>query len=102
MSRSFAQGTGLVDADGLPWGLSGRSLRFIESNGIVIGATEQHVVVPAVTYSIGGIEITSDVSVPTSDQVNIGIWAHMDVLVSMNDIYKLEARGAAFRPTGLS
>ena len=98
MSREFAESLWLVDEDGFPRMIDRRHVQIVQVNGVVEDAVDQCVVVPAVTFSFLGIEITSSVHVPMRPPARTGsIWQTMDLLVSMNDIQKLERCGAMFR-----
>ena len=56
---------GLLDSHGMPSKMIyGRTVQHITAGGIVPGQTETQVVLPQVTFTIGGgIELTTDVSV---------------------------------------
>ena len=83
---------GLLDSHGMPSMIYGRTVQHITAGGIVPGQTETQVVLPKVTFTIGGgIELTTDVSVTQEAKG----W---DLLVSMADIKRLAAMGAEFRP----
>jgi hypothetical protein len=92
ISRAFAESLGLLDSHGMPSMIYGRTVQHITAGGIVPGQTETQVVLPKVTFTIGGgIELTTDVSVTQEAKG----W---DLLVSMADIKRLAAMGAEFRP----
>ena len=100
MSREFAESLSLVNEDGFPRMI--RNPQMAEANGVVEDAVDQCVVVPAVTFSFLGIEITSSVHVPMRPPARTGsIWQTMDLLVSMNDIQKLERCGMGSRRSEL-
>jgi len=92
ISRAFAESLGLLDSHGMPSMIYWRTVQHITAGGIVPGQTETQVVLPKVTFTIGGgIELTTDVSVTQEAKG----W---DLLVSMADIKRLAAMGAEFRP----
>lgn len=91
--RSLAESLSLVDDCGCPWMMPISTVNFETVFGI--GGATRCVVVPRVTFSVREITITSDVDVqlePTTATFQ------NEVVISMNDIRKLEALGAEFRP----
>ena len=97
MTRRFAESVGLVGADGLPFMVSPDAVDYITAGGIVAGATTRQVVVPSVTFAIGGVEVTSRVAI--AEEAGLGEREHRwDLLVCMDDIRELEKGGAQFRP----
>lgn len=91
--RALAESLSLVDDCGCPWMMPTTTARFETVGGV--GGTSQCVVVPRVTFSVREITIISDVNVALEPATA----ANQDeVLISMNDIRKLEALGAKFRP----
>ena len=91
--RALAESLSLVDDCGCPWMMPTTTARFETIRGV--GGTSQCVVVPRVTFSVREITIISDVNVALEPATA----ANQDeVLISMNDIRKLEALGAKFRP----
>ena len=91
--QSFAQSVDLIDEAGLPRMLSGSAVRHVTVRGVVADAEEECVLIPAVVFSIGGLEVRSDILVTENERLGC------DLLVSIDDIDKLVAQGADFQPT---
>jgi len=91
--RSFAQSVDLIDEAGLPRMLSGSAVRHVTVRGVVADAEEECVLIPAVVFSIGGLEVRSDILITENERLGC------DLLVSIDDIDKLVAQGADFQPT---
>jgi hypothetical protein len=91
--RSFARSVDLIDESGLPRMLSGSAVRHVTVRGVVADAEEECVLIPAVVFSIGGLEVRSDILVTENERLGC------DLLVSIDDIDKLVAQGADFQPT---
>jgi hypothetical protein len=91
--RSFAQSVDLIDEAGLPRMLSGSAVRHVTVRGVVADAEEECVLIPAVVFSIGGLEVRSDILITENERLGC------DLLVSIDDIDKLVAQGAGFQPT---
>ena len=97
ITRSFAERLDLIDSAGLPRMLAG-SARHVTARGVVAGAEEEQWVLPRVKFEIGGITLTSDMTVGADGGIE-GDGGHgPDVLVSMGDIQALVAMGADFSP----
>ena len=91
--RSFAQSVDLINEAGLPRMLSGSAVRHVTVRGVVADAEEECVLIPAVVFSIGGLEVRSDILITENERLGC------DLLVSIDDIDKLVAQGADFQPT---
>ena len=87
ISRVFAERLDLVDNHGVPR-MMGRSAKCMKIRGVV--AEAEVWVVPAVTFEIKGLQLTSDMV------VGVGENESQDVLVSVHDIRKFKMEGGDF------